>query len=65
MTSKNDFSDETLEMYYETKRGNVSVFDFVTRLLNADFEISEIKSFVRSEFGTGYSKTINLAKKLL
>jgi hypothetical protein len=65
MIAKTDFSDKTLELYYECKRGNVSVYDFVTRLLNADFEVSEIKTFVRCEFGTGYSKTINLAKKLL
>lgn len=34
----NDFSEETMFQYTETRNGNVSVFDFATRLLASDFD---------------------------
>lgn len=60
-----DFSEATLRMFNEAKKGNVTVFDFVTRLLNADFQVEEIKPFIQKEFGRGYSKTIKLALNFL
>lgn len=59
-----DFSDETLEMFNEAKNGTVSVFDFITRLLNADFDKNEVKQFCNKHFGN-CSKAVKLAISLL
>lgn len=59
-----DFSDETLEMFNETKKGNLCIFDFIYFLISNDFDKNEVKQFCNKEFGN-CTKAVNYAMQLV
>lgn len=65
MITSKDFSEQTLSVYEDAKKGVISVFDFATRLLNSDFDKKEVKEFCKKEFGRFHATTVENAFKSL
>ena len=54
-----DFSEETLQLFNNAKNNSSLIYSFIEKLVNADFDKEEIKTFIKQEFGSGFRATVN------
>ena len=59
MIKVRDFSEETKKLYKEAKYGNGSIIELYNILYNNDFEVEEIKQFIKKHFSEYAEKVFN------